>query len=335
MRPAVPTAWPPIRRYGPNEADFAAFVEPTVPELGVLELRDGLVIGTPGWILTREGDLLPESSVFGQHIGGMKISRQQPRAVRRLRGTSLTIATDFAASNYGHFLLDSLPRIALLEQAGFLLSDADHVYAAAPNQRLVGYLLAAGVSQDQLVLGEPGIAYQADTLVVPSFPGTRRYYEPWVVSFLRERLGVAAGTPHRRLYIPRTTHRRILNEAALVDLLRAHDFEVFEPTAGEDSRHAFAEASIVVGGHGAGLADFVFCRPGTAVLELIPSSQVKPYFATVATSGGLDYGYLMGEAEPNPGVHPLRYDYRIDEAEFARALEATLARPGPAAPLAA
>ena len=111
----------------------------------------------------------------------------------------------------------------------------------------------------------------------------------------------------------------------MLPILDEFGFEVYRPGAtSEDPRRVFAEATVVAGGHGAGLTDLAFCRPGTAVLELFPDSHVRAYYWTLALSAGLRYGYLIGDAEPGPKGNPSKYDYRIDPDEFRAALEATV-----------
>ena len=169
-----------------------------------------------------------------------------------------------------------------------------------------------------------------DILLATSFPGTRRNYQPWLVSFLAERLGTpnAAAVPRlRRLYLPRTTSRRISNEASLLPILKAHGFERYDPPRHPDPRRDFAAASVVVGASGSALADLVFCQPGTRVLELIPSDHVVSYWYTVADSGRLRYGYLVGESEthrPAGAAGPSLADFHVDVDEFRDALAATL-----------
>ena len=47
---------------------------------------------------------------------------------------------------------------------------------------------------------------------------------------------------------------------------------------------------------------------------------------TLAGSGDLRYGYLVGDAVPGPaGVRAFQWDYNVDPAEFRAALEASLA----------
>ena len=319
----TPVRVPPVR-YGHIDAGFEAILDP-IPDLGVLTLSNGTVVGPSALVLTQEGLLLEDSSFWRDRTKGLPDWARRAE-VETVRGTLVSLGTDYASSNYGHYLMDSLPRLALLEDAGVRIAEADHIYVTVPGPHAARLLDELGVPSAQRILARPGVAVRADTVIVTSYPGSRRNYPRWHVRFLRDRLGVPAGPPIRRLYIPRKGHRRILNIETLMPILLEHGFEVFEPSGPEDPRHAFAEAEAVVGGHGAGLADLAFCQPGTRVLELLPQSHRKPFYMTLAGSGDLRYGYLIGEPVPGaPGVRGFQWDYTIDPGEFRTALEATLA----------
>jgi Glycosyltransferase 61 len=319
----TPVRVPPVR-YGHIDAGFEAVLDP-IPDLGVLTISNGTVVGPSGLVLTKEGLLLEDASFWRDRTKGVPDSARRAE-VEKVRGTLVTLGSDYAFGNYGHYLMDSLPRLSLLEDAGVRIADADHIYVTVPGPHAARLLDELGVPTAQRIVARPGAAIRADTVIVASYPGSRRNYPRWHVQFLRDRLGVPAGPPSRRLYIPRAEHRQILNIAELMPILQEHGFEVFEPRGAEDPRHAFAEAQVVVGGHGAGLADLAFCSPGTRVLELFPESHRKPFYMTLSGSADLRYGYLIGEAVPGPeGVRGYLWDYTIDPGEFRMALEATLA----------
>lgn len=329
--------WDPVRlaetvdlpepvRHGPRSIDFATRIE-DIPELGVLHASHVSIVGPDGLVVTDDGYLLSDLSFWHGFPEGLK--RRAPMPVKRLQGTLVSLASDHATINYGHFLMDALPRLDLLERAGVSLAAADHIYCAVPNQRAVRLLDELGIPRERRIYAEAGVAVRADLSILPSYPAGRRNYPPWVAAFLNDRLGVSARTPTRRLYVPRSAHRRISNIEELWPFLEAHGFETFDAGAEEDPRHAFAEAAVVVGGHGAGLADLAFCRPGTAVLELVPDSHPMPYYATLVGAAGLHYGYLLGEGiAPTQPLPRSRWDFRVDPDLFQRALDATVGAAG-------
>ena len=198
----------------------------------------------------------------------------------------------------------------------------DHVIGAVPNQAAMRIVARAGVPLDRFVVATDGVSIQPDVLLAPTFPGTRRNYQPWLVEFLRSTI-TAPAHAGRRLYIQRKATRRVLNEAELLPVLAANGFELYDPGEHDDPPSDFAAAAIVVGAHGAGLADLAFCRPGTCVLELIPEDHVMPYWYTVSEAGGLRYGYLVGDAHPSP-LGASKSDLTVDAQDFSAALADTV-----------
>ena len=276
--------------------------------------------------MSRKGELLPEHTWYGTHTAEMehRLRRgRQPHRVERVGGTALSLATRSADSNYGHFLLDSVGRLALVEKAGIGMDRIDHVVGAVPSEGARRILKRAGVPLDRLILTREGVSIQPDVLLAPTFPGTRRNYLPWLVEFLRKAGPAPPDGPARRLYIQRKATRRVLNEAQLLPMLEEHGFEIYDPAEHPDPPADFAAASIVVGAHGAGLADLAFCRPGTCVLELIPEDHVMPYWYTVSEAGGLRYGYLIGDVQPSP-LGASKSDVTIDAHDFQLALADTV-----------
>ena len=67
----------------------------------------------------------------------------------------------------------------------------------------------------------------------------------------------------------------------------------------DEQAAAFRQAEVVVAPHGAGLANLLFCRPGTKVLEIFPASLLRTCYWSLAEALGLDYAYVFGEAREN------------------------------------
>jgi capsular polysaccharide biosynthesis protein len=56
----------------------------------------------------------------------------------------------------------------------------------------------------------------------------------------------------------------------------------------------FANAKIVVGQHGAGLINAIFCEPGAVLIELFPEYMLQAHFWTAASLVGVRYGFVSG-----------------------------------------
>lgn len=320
-------------QFGKKSPNFDWWIDDTFPPLGVLELEDGYFFGKHGWVVTEDHVLLSNHSWYGKHVDEISLGERRTRLmrwidpyfrVRRLNGTCLSLTSDWSAINYGHFLLDGLSRIELFNRSSFSLSNVDHILVPYPNPAWGRFIDQLGLC-NKVIEPQEGWAYRADRILAPSFPGTRAQYHSCVVNFLQRQFLSEAHSQRRRLYIPRTTTRLIENEDALIRILKEYDFEIFEPVDHDNPPEVFAQAEIVVGGHGAGLADIAFCQPGTDVLELIPSDHVRPYWYTLAEAADLEYSYIVGPStrerdDPMSGG-PSPFDFQVDEDVLAEALE--------------
>src|SRR5690606_1867518 len=134
---------------------------------------------------------------------------------------------------------------------------------------------------------------------------------------------------HRLFVQRRSRSRHLRNEDELLPLMEARGFVSVDPADLPHAENVFHEADTIVGVHGAGLANLVFCRPGATVLELIPSDQAYPYYYTTAVHGGLGYDCLIGPSDSEQPRHPAatwnsRADFTVDRTAFAAALDRLL-----------
>jgi capsular polysaccharide biosynthesis protein len=86
---------------------------------------------------------------------------------------------------------------------------------------------------------------------------------------------------------------------------------------------AMRQARVVVAEHGAGLANILFCRPGTSVIELFNPASVQPGYWSMASCCGLGYGFLVGAHVPSdryPRPDP-NGDYEVPVEALLRALD--------------
>lgn len=192
--PAVEQMPPPPEFVGSLRVDMLRYLDPHIPDLGVLELSQPLVYGKHGWIFSHDGFLRPEHSWYGTEVERMHLPKPLP-TVTTLRGTSLSLASDFAGRSYGHYLLDSLPRMHLFLAAGLTLDAVDHVLChRPPTAEAALHFSRLAVPPEKCVWLTDETAWRPERLLAPSFPGTKRNYPRWVATFLKQALH-----RHRRL----------------------------------------------------------------------------------------------------------------------------------------
>lgn len=150
-----------------------------------------------------------------------------------------------------------------------------------------------------------------DTVYCEYSAGIADYSASRFMADLHDRLGRACqdGSEYGRLiYVSRmnTTHRRMIGEAELVHALSEIGFTILDPAplSLDQQISAFRKAKLVMGPHGAGMANVVFCSPGAEVYQLFPRHFDEPSIMVMSLRRGLAYWadtFISDIEEETPG----------------------------------
>lgn len=213
-----------------------------------------------------------------------------------------------ADENWYHWLVDYLPRI---------LEVPERIPANIPvlvSSRVPAQGLEAlrELTRRPVLIRDPGIAMRVGLLHVAA-PAVQLLDDPripWENGFalrpsslrrLRDQWGIdETPAPNgRRIFLSRRSgiRRGIGNEAELVEVAESAGLEIIDPArlSFAEQRALFGEASLVIGGSGAVMANYLFLRPGTKVVALT-SRQLWDFVmpAALASLVGADFRYLTG-----------------------------------------
>jgi len=121
----------------------------------------------------------------------------------------------------------------------------------------------------------------------------------------------------KRFYISRrkASKRRLLNEEALVQLLKPRGFQVIfaEELSYQQQVQLFYNAEYIISPHGAGLTNILFSKK-CKVWELHPADIVKSHYFLLCKALDFDYFYSIGT------ISDANLDFEINEAAFATKL---------------
>ena len=283
----------------------------------------------------KNGAVLDEE---GRYIwGGSHKHNARIRAARRSAGVyciphcwkppikeiagQVIVATTTNSSLYYHWLIDVLPRILQARRLGY---DQAKIYveAATPFQRQS--LDLTGIPQHLIVNADQYPVIEADELVVPChsfFAGAE--VPQWLVEFIRTTFK-ADTTPAdgpKRLYVSRADAktRGVVNEAEVKTLLSDYGFDTVQLAnlSFVEQIRLFSSAEVVVGPHGGGLTNLLFCRPETKVLELFPAFNKSDCYWLLASALKLKYSYLKNPEEQVGGRGDANFRVNLDHLRLA------------------
>lgn len=221
---------------------------------------------------------------------------------RQLPGHSMLCMVE-GATVYLHWLLDTLPRLLWLIEAGHDLARYDSFYftdtSAAFHQATLDML---GIPMDKVfdrIRHGPSVSLESfDHVTAPR--NAQSTTHPGNHDLLRRFFLGPTDTQTekgRRLYISRgkAARRRIVNEDELSECLSRHGFETvrLEDFSIAQTARLIAGASHVIAPHGAGLSNLVFATPGAKVLEIFGAHLTADCWR-ICGQRGLDYLAMQG-----------------------------------------
>lgn len=329
---------PPILRSLPAPRTIQSEKAPLVPKIlpvpgtALFFLRDARILGDEGVVISSDNRVFAEFT-YVDSSGGIDSHsvfrrRRFPR-IQKLSGWYSTLCYPSSPAYY-HWLLESLPRLRLLEPH---LQALDGVFVPGRMEpSILESLTLLGLKASQLIPVEMSSHFAPEHLLVPKYCAGLDI-PAWVPEYLQSKLfqNGPAGAPSRRIYISRADagRRRVTNEAALGPILDRYGFEIvrLRELTFRSQAELFSAAMVVIGPHGAGLGNAVFCQPGTTMVELLPSRLVPPHlFFALAGAARMTYWYLRGSSSAPAGYggDPVHLDFEVDPDELERTIRAVL-----------
>ncbi len=298
--------------------DDPGFRRYTVGALTVCRLREVCLLGTDA-VLTYGGRVLCDTLYHITHWApGSVVAEYRQAEYLRLRSplrVSRVVLGDcligFTASwrNYAHWMQESLPKLFLFRQWR----------QERPGLRLVLPAFARHSFQQQtldlLGIGPEAVEPVADGEVlafasVSVIGNVDLWGVPPLCHAAARDLASAAEVVvplgvlgPERLYIHRAAPpRQVVNASEVRACVERHGFAwtSFEGMRLAEQIATVRGARLVIGEHGAGLVNLLFCPPGARILELFNPACVQPAFWSLASACGSGFGYMVGHHVPRP-----------------------------------
>ncbi len=281
----------------------------------VVELFGGKVIGDARVVATRD-DMVVDGlqGLFGSDLSQNHylLRRRRLRIPCRRRGTALLLGAA-NSDNYYHWLLDSLPRWKLLQEAGFL--DYDYVLL---HSRRCGFqdetLDRLRIPPEKRLRCSKNFVHQFDRLIVPAMPFPVEEVTPWACAWVRS-LFPERSSGAERLFLSRrgVKSRHLANEIELESSLKHLGFLSLQPEllSVTEQANIFSSARWVVAPHGASLTNLLFAPPGARLVELFHPHHKNRCYMNLAAACGHRYATLEGQPTDRSKKGYLEYEIEI------------------------
>jgi len=301
-------------------------------------IGSGYVLPQTGLVLTNEGIPIDESvgpagdekngvikalirHTFIDSVGLVKsIMTADADSLRKKSKTLDTICPlSYRYVNYYHWMIETLPRIRYVQEyekrtgnnVTYIIwsNSPSYVHETLDLLGIPKYKIEEATNQ----------VYHASNVIVPSFPNKSSADYEWIREDILEN-----ATPIKNeinigcnLYISRANaiERRVVNENKVMNMLSKYDFESYrlEELTVDQNVQLFQHADVIVGPHGAGLTDLIYCENNNATVIELFGSKEKPCYEQLASTVGVNYRSIKCE--------PLSTDVSIDVKNLNQVIE--------------
>ena len=297
-------ALPPLREHGERICARIA-QQQSIParDFYSIRLQDAHVFGPSVMVVTAAGRVICEvSKEWGVYLDAPEASWIHRRFFlpqpRRLSGRTFLLAST-GAETFNHWMMESLPRLALAEKAGIGIREIDHWLVSRKSPPFVRETLEKiGVPWDRVADFSENQHWVCDSLELVSLGGDWGMPSSLAVDFLRKSFPSKKGDFPRRVYLQRgeTRDRRVEGEEALMTALAQEGFVALDCGALGICRTASAlsQAEWIVAPHGAALTNMAFAPTGCRILEIFNPSFTNPCYRMLAARCHQKYSCYYG-----------------------------------------
>ena len=285
--------------------------------LGVYAAEGLMVVGSCG--IQKDGQRLScaPAGIFAAVLPDYRV----PDHILHVAGTSVLFGPGYW--NWGHWLIDHLPKLYLLQTTGWNLSRLSYLLPMDTPVWVDRLLMKIGIRADQLVRYTDAVS--ADELLIPTKIRHLHVFSPLladVQQFLLTQLtpSLDRSLNYDRIYLSRRLgkiNREMRRESEIEALARKAGFRVLQPEKLplEHQLAMFRHAKVIGGEYGSALHGSLFSETKPIVFGL-KGTWPQPGFVQSGIGDVLDQptGYIFGESTS-------RRVFTVEPADFCEALD--------------
>ena len=265
--------------------------------------------------IIKNNQLIPEGSmqqINGRLVGSKKnevLKTGTPRFLRKIKGNVISLVQGASGyNNYAHWLFDIIPKMKILSEA-YNLKKIDYFYFSKLNSFQKETFKILKLNSNKIIDSKIYKHCFFDNLIFCTHPnylkGTfssaQNNLPRWIVNFLRKKFlrnSAKKIKNFNKIYIDRSdsqyNHCKIINDNEIKDYLRKEGFKIVKLSKFSFQKQIsiFKNCKIVIGPHGAGMANLIFCRRKTKVVELRPFGHPNNVYKRISKFNKLKH-YLI------------------------------------------
>ena len=236
------------------------------------------------------------------------IKNGTPKFINKLKG-KLAILCQGASgyNNYAHCLLDIVPKIKLISLATNL-NKINYFYFSKLNRYQKEIFNYLGIKESKIIDSNKFRYVQSTKIIGVTHPnyfkGTisnaHSKLPKWIVRYLRSKFLKKKSKKYNfdKIYIDRSDsnhkHCQIINNNEIKKFLKLKGFKILKLSNFSFKKQIdiFSNSKFIVGPHGAGFSNLVFCRKNTRVIEIRPRNHPNKVYEIISKINKLNYNSI-------------------------------------------
>jgi len=232
-----------------------------------------------------------------------------PKLLREFPGTIMLLTQGASGhTNYSHWLLDILTKIKLASMI-INIKKVDFFYFSKLNKFQKESLNILGINSKKIIDSNLYRHIKGEKIVAVSHPNYSKgtifdahsKIPVWIIKYLRKEFLKYIKNKkinYQKIFIDRSDskvkHCKLINNDEIVKFLRSQGFRILKLSKLNfiDQINIFNNSKIIIGPHGAGLVNLVFCNKKTKVIEIKPHDHPNKVYERISKINKLNYKLL-------------------------------------------
>ena len=213
-----------------------------------------------------------------------------PKIKKKIRGNVLSLIQGASGNNYWHWLFDLLPKIEIISN-NKKIKYFDYYYVPNLNRYIVDSLKVYGIKEFQLINSQKFKHIEANKIfflenIYLKKGGFQKQFEnipKIIVKTIRNKFLKYKNKKfnYKKIFIDRSDskfkHYQFYNNDDLIKKLKKNNFGVYKLSKLKifDQISLFNSSRLVLGLHGAGFANIIFCKRNAKIYEMIRKDESR------------------------------------------------------------
>lgn len=249
---------------------------------------------------------------FQQINGILKKSKNEtlesgtPKILKKFSGKILSLSQGASGhNNYSHWLLDIIPKLKIASEK-YNLQKINFFYFSKINSFQKQSLKFLNLNPNKFIDSNIYRHIQAPTVFAVTHPNyfygkifdAHSNLPSWIVIYLRKiflNKKFKSKKKFKNIFIDRSdseqSHCKLINNQQIINYLKKNNFKILQLSKlnFNEQIFVFSNCRNIIAPHGAGLANLVFCKKKTKVIEIIPKNHPNNVYKRISEINKLDY----------------------------------------------